>query len=120
MSALGQMRTFRAALGMSALPPKADLGPPVIFPINPVPEHRRCGSPGQCVSSSRRDATGVPPFPIAPCLRYAGCWFGNRKDPPRGIVLSVSSHIHVQKILYQKILLSAFLMCCPALSLPAQ
>jgi hypothetical protein len=27
---------------------------------------------------------------------------------------------HVQKILYQKILLSAFSMCCPALSLPAQ
>jgi hypothetical protein len=44
---------------------------------------------------------------------------GSATGPP-GIVLSVSSHIHVQKILYQKILLSAFSMCCPALSLPAQ
>ena len=47
MSALGQKRTFRSAIGMSALPPKADI-------LQRIWVHFRQDAPKAFVEASRR------------------------------------------------------------------
>src|SRR5262249_23263105 len=62
--AIGGKADMCSAKGHVRFTPDTGHWSPSYFPIIQF-QNRRCGSPGQCLSSSRRDATGVPPFPIA-------------------------------------------------------